>query len=187
MLLDHEFAQEVRDLILKPPGTNAYDTLKATLVQRPQSNVASNKYSVQRNWETVNRPDSFVVSSNYCAIGLQPLIPLSSESCFCSVSHQVYGWWSDTADLDKLAMLADKVVEVASPSVPSISSVNSTSSRDSTSEIQQLRFEIADLKCLVHSITPKDCPHRSSSGPSRKPQLSSSHTSSPEPQSSSTL
>ena len=52
----------------------------------------------------------------------------------------------DTSDLDKLAQLADKVVEVAAPQI------NVTTTTSNPSKIQQLRLEISELKRIVQSL-----------------------------------
>ena len=51
-------------------------------------------------------------------------------------------------DLNKLADMADKVMEVATPTVSSI-----TDTRTDTSEVQQLREEVTRLADLVVSLT----------------------------------
>ena len=71
---------------------------------------------------------------------------------------------TDTTDLDKLAQLADKIVEVAAPQI------NATTTTSNPSEIQQLRSEISELKRIVQSLNRIQQRHRSSSRPSRSPQ-----------------
>ena len=47
----------------------------------------------------------------------------------------------DTEDLGKLALLADKIMEVAIPSGPTIAAVSCT-----TSKLEHIRKEVAELK-----------------------------------------
>ena len=55
----------------------------------------------------------------------------------------------DTGNLDELAQLADKIMEVAIPSGPTIAAVSST-----TSELEDLRKEVAELKSLLQGLVP---------------------------------
>lgn len=125
--LSPEFAQEVQDLILKPPTANAYDTLKATLVQ--QSNVASSSSSAQKNLHGDRKPTQLlrriqkllgdkIAATDSSFLRELFLLRLSQNVRMVLAS-------SDTTDLNKLAVLADKIAEVAAPSMPSNSSVNS--------------------------------------------------------------
>ena len=58
----------------------------------------------------------------------------------------------DTGNLEDLAQLADKVVEVA---VPSVANVNAST------DLQQLRQEVADLKGMLQSLKLTRRPPRS--------------------------
>ena len=68
----------------------------------------------------------------------------------------------DTGNLEELAQLADKIMEVATPAVSSINAVT---------ELEQIRQEVAELKMLMQSIkqhrrslhrrTPSPAPPRS--------------------------
>ena len=62
---------------------------------------------------------------------------------------------SDTTDLEKLAQLADKIVEVATPSI--------SAATRSSSEINHLPAEIAELKRIVESLHIPNRPQCSSS------------------------
>ena len=54
---------------------------------------------------------------------------------------------TDITDLDKLAQLADKIIEVAAPQI------NATTTTSSPSEIQQLHSEISEMKRMVQFST----------------------------------
>ena len=75
-----------------------------------------------------------------------------------------------TADLSRLADMADKIVEVATPTIAAIFST------DSSSEVKQLKDEVSHVANLVASLT-YDHPHRPSYGRSK-----GSRPSSPAPQ-----
>ena len=70
-------------------------------------------------------------------------------------------------DLSRLADMADKIVEVATPTVAAISNT------DSSSEVRQLKDEVSRLANLVASLT-RDR--------KRRPRYSGSRSSSPAPQ-----
>ena len=76
---------------------------------------------------------------------------------------------------DKLAHLADKIVEMAAPHV----ATSSTSSTPNP-EIQQLRSEISEFKRIVQSIHQPRIRHRSSSRPSRPPSPATPDNHSPD-------
>ena len=74
---------------------------------------------------------------------------------------------ADTKELDAMAQLADKIMEVAAPSVSSVTVLP---------EVVQLRGEIADLRKLVESLV---VDKRTSTTRRRTPSRSHSHPSSP--------
>ena len=55
----------------------------------------------------------------------------------------------DMGNLDELAQLADKIMEVAIPSGPTIAAVSST-----TFELEHLRKKVAELKSLLQGLRP---------------------------------
>ena len=72
----------------------------------------------------------------------------------------------DMGNLDELAQLADKIMEVAIPSGPTIAAVSST-----TSELEHLRKKVAELKSLLQGLrSPKQPSTRCSPSPNRQPQ-----------------
>ena len=79
---------------------------------------------------------------------------------------------SDTADLEKLAQLADKIVEVAIPPIQSVATTYPP-----TTEFDQLRQEISDLKHIVEGLHLHHRRQRRSS--SRAPTPRSSRASTP--------
>ena len=76
----------------------------------------------------------------------------------------------DTPNLEDLTQLADKIVEVASPSVSSVCTPQLTT------EVDQLRTEVASLKKPVKSLSSK---RRTSRGRSPSPARSHSPTDTP--------
>ncbi len=99
----------------------------------------------------------------------------------------------DTTPLEKLAEMADKVIEVAAPSIASVpssaslsASSASTSARSATpvatpgalsTEIEQLRQEIARLQASVTQLARSRSSSRSNTRPSRRPQTPPAPTS----------
>ena len=81
---------------------------------------------------------------------------------------------TEAKDLEALAQLADKIVEVATPTVHAVETTTDSHSQ----ELQQLRADLSDLKRMVESI------HRSSRNRSPHPGSTRnrrSRNSTPEP------
>lgn len=176
-----EVAHEVRDLLLRPPENNQYDALKSALIQRTTlseqrrlqqlfsaEELGDRKPSqlLRRVQQLLGDKASTTDSSFLLELFLQRLPP---HVCMVLAS-------TDTTDLEKLAQLADKIVEVAAPRVNTTTSQSSnteintttTVSQSSNPEIQQLRAEISELKQLIQEATSRpQRRHRSSSRPSR--------------------
>ena len=55
--------------------------------------------------------------------------------------------------LEQLAQMADKIVEVATPSVSAVNNIPSSIPPQIATEMEQLRSEVASLTSLVKSIT----------------------------------
>ena len=144
-----EFAQEVRDLILAPPATTPFDTLKKQLIDRT---AASEQRRLQQLFHAEELGDR---KPTQLLRRMQQLMGETSTSTDNTFLRELFLQRlpanvrmvlasTDTGkNLADLAQLADKVMEVA---VPSVASVTATSS---PSEVAQLRSEIGDLRKLV--------------------------------------
>ena len=146
-----EYVQEVRDLVLSPPSATPYATLKAQLIQRT---AASEQRRLQQLFHSEDLGDrkptqllrrmqqlmgdkvSTTDNSFLRELFLQRL-PANVRMVLTS---------TETNDLQDLAQLADKVMEVAAPTVSSVRTTNSAP------EIVQLRPEIADLRKMFETF-----------------------------------
>ena len=149
--LSPEYATEVRDLILSPPATNPYDSLRETLIKRT---TASEQNSLQQLLHTEELGDH---SPSQFLCQIKQLLgdkALSADKSFLREHflqrlpphvRMVLASSKDADDLEKLAMLADRVVEV---SVPTVSTLN-------TLEVEQLQAEIASLFNLSQPALPR--------------------------------
>ena len=166
-----EIATEVRELILQPPEDNAYDTLKEQLIKRTTPSEQKRLQQLFHEEELGDRKPSQLLRRMQQLLGDKAR---NTDSAFLRELflqrlppnvRMILASTPDTGNLDdvaQLADLADKVMEVATPS-PSIAAVNTTS------ELEHLRKEVAELKSVLQDFQPS---RRSSSrrSPSPAPQ-----------------
>jgi hypothetical protein len=161
-----EVAQEVRDIILDPPDANPYDTLKDQLIKRT---AASEQRRLQQLFNAEELGDR---KPTQLLRRMQQLLGDKAGATDASFIRELFLQRlpanvrmvlasSDTADINNLAQLADKVMEVAG--TQHISNI----SHPAATEVKQLRSEIADLKRMFNSVT--FTPQKSPRHPHRRP------------------
>ena len=153
--LSPEFAVEVRDLLLKPPAMNPYDTLRAELIKRTAASAQRKRQQLISGEDLGDRKPTQLLRRMQQLLGdklgasadaitflrelfLQRLTP-NVRMVLASVDTSM--------ELNKLADMADKIMEVA---IPTISAIADT--HIDTSEVKQLREEVARLADLVASL-----------------------------------
>ena len=150
--LSPEYAAEVRDLILKPPVTNQYDSLKEQLVKR----TTASKRRLQQLFnseELGDRTPSQLLRRMRQLLGDKASTADPSFLRGLFLQHlppnvkMVLASTSETEDLEALASLADRVAEVTTHTVSTIETSHLSA------EVEQIRTEIADLKSLVKSLS----------------------------------
>ena len=169
--LSPEFAVKVRDLLLKPPADNPYDTLKAELIKRTAVSDQRKLQQLISGEELGNRKPTQLLRKMQQLLGDK--MGASTDSFFLrelflqrlpANFRMVLASADVSMDLGKLADMADKVMEVAVPTVKAIPSSTATNSQD----VQQLKQEVARLAELVTSLTTL-LRHRRPSGHGRTP------------------
>lgn len=170
--LSPEFAMEVRDLLLKPPTTDPYDTLKAQLIKRTAASEQRKLQQLISGEELGDRKPTQLLRRMQQLLGDKLGTSADANSFLRELFLQrlpanvrmVLASTDSSMDLDKLADMADKVMEVATPTVATVSVPHS-----SDSEVKQLREEVARLADLVASLTTRPPRRRSSSRSRRAP------------------
>ena len=162
-----EFATEVRDL-LQPPADTPYDVLRAQLIKRTAASKQRRLCQLFTAEELGDRTPSQLLRR------LQQLLGAAArpnpDNTFL---RELFLQWlpghvrmvlasSEDMPLEALATLADKVMEVASPSISSINVA------PLSSEVGQLRSKVAQLREMIATlkIAPSN-PHRRARARSR--------------------
>lgn len=154
--LSPEFAMEVRDLLLKPPADNPYATLKAELIKRTAASEQRKLQQLISGEELGDRKPTQLLRRMQQLLG-DKLGTSADANTFVRElflqrlppnARMVLASADATMDLNKLADMADKVMEVATPTVSAI-----TDTRADSSEVKQLREEVARLADLVASLS----------------------------------
>ena len=158
-----EFATEVRDLILQPPDTTPYDKLKEQLIKRTAASEQRRLQQLFNAEELGDRKPSQLLRRMQQLLGDKAN---TTDGAFMrelflqrlpSNVRMVLASTPDTGNITDLAQLADKVMEVASPSVSGITT---------TTELEQLRQEVAELKAMLQTLQlAKRPPRRRSPSP----------------------
>ena len=153
--LSPEYATEVRDLVLNPPGDEPYDKLKKALTDRT---AASEQRRLQQLFSTEDLGDkkpTQLLRRMQQLLGDKAIDKAFMRELFLqrlpsNIRMVLASAHDETTDLEKLAQLADKVVEVATPAA----SISSVSASQVAAELERLRTEVSCLKSLVTSLPP---------------------------------
>ncbi len=94
--LSPQFVTEVRDLLLRPPTDEPYNSLKAELVKRTAASVQRKLQQLIRGKNSaIENPHNFSVGCNSYSgtnSGLLPMPTRSSENCFSRGYPPTSGW-----------------------------------------------------------------------------------------------
>ena len=171
--LSPEFAMEVRDLLLTPPADQLYNTLKAQLIKRTaaseqrklQQLISGEELGDRKPTQLLRRMQQLLGDKVGTADTNSFLRELFLQRLPANVRMVLAS--TDTAmTTDKLADLADKVMEVATHTVSAIKA-NPPATAHESAEVQQLRDEVARLTARLESLDPPRRQRRSNSKPRR--------------------
>jgi len=134
----------VCDLILQPPDHTSYDKLKEQLIKRTTGSEQRRLRQLFNAEELSDKkPTQLLRRISYW----ERRPPTQMRELFLqrlpANVRMVLASTPDTGNIEDLAQLAYKVVEVA---VPAIANINTST------ELQQLRQEVADLKGMLQSL-----------------------------------
>ena len=161
--LSPEFATEVRDLILRPPAERPYDTLKLQLIKRTAASEQRRLQQLFHAEELGDRKPTQLLRRMQQLLGDKAA---ATDGAFLrelflrrlpTNVRMVLASTSDTASVEELAQLADKITDVASGVSPSLSAMSAPAQ---FSDIEQLRAEVSRLKELVTSLSSRSRPLR---------------------------
>ena len=155
---------EVRDLILHPPAEQPYDKIKEQLIRRTATSKQRRLQQLFTAEELGDRKPTQLLRR------MQQLLGDHADTADNSFLRELFlqrlpanvrmvpASTPDTSKKDKLAEMADKIMEVATPAVSSVATPIGIST-----EVEQLRVELSRLGKLVSSLAHRS---RSSSRPS---------------------
>ena len=174
-----EIATEVRDLLLSPPNNHPYDVLRAELLKRTaaleqrrlQQLLTAEELGDKQPSQLLRRMQQLLVNS----AGPNPDNRFLRELFLQRLPNHVRMVLASAGDisLEALAQLADKIMEVATPT---LSAVHVS---PLASEVEQLHTEIALLKDTLSSLQLTSSQHHPRRSRSRS--QAGSCTSSPAP------
>ena len=156
--LPPDIAQEIRDLLMSPPPTNPYNVLKNTLVKRTSASEQKRLHQLLISEELGDRKPSQLLRKMRQLLGDRTLEEGILRQLFLQrlpTNIQVILASSpDTVSLEDLSLLADKILEVASP-MPSVAAMNPipTTTSDFDKTITELQTQICQLTTQVQSLT----------------------------------
>ena len=123
--LSPEYAQEIRDLILSPPSTTPYDKLKEQLIARTATSEQRRLQQLFHSEDLGDRKPTQLLRHMQQLLGDRPsdtdttfLRELFLQRLPANVRMVLAS--TDTKELPDLAQLADKIMEVATPTVSKI-------------------------------------------------------------------
>ena len=132
--LQPDIAQEIRDILISPPPTNSYDVLKSELIKRTSASEQKRFDQLLMSEELGDRKPSQL---------LRRMRQLLGDT---NLENGILKRHSADLGLDELALLADKILEVAPPQ-PSLSHILPSPADSSAAK------EIHDLRNQVNSLT----------------------------------
>lgn len=143
--LTAETAAEVRDLLITPPAADKYKTLKDAIITRTTSSAQARFKQLLTAEELEGRKPTQLLRRMKQLIGTNA--GLVSDDLLKQLfvqrmptQAQVVLASSDNLTLDKMAEMADKIVEVVSPQISAI---------QGNDQVADLRKEIEELKTLI--------------------------------------
>ena len=151
--LTPDIAQEVRDLLLAPPSTTPYDTLKAELIKRTSASQQKRLHQLLTAEELGDRKPSQLLRHMRQLLGENKLEDSILTQLFVqrlpANVQRILAPSQDTVKLEELATLADKILEVA-PSFTPVSAVQFSAAATAPYSVQD---EIAELRKMVAKLT----------------------------------
>lgn len=179
--LSPEFATEIRDLIIRPPTDSPYTALREQLIRRTTASEQRKLQQLFSAEELGDRKPSQLLRKIQQLLGEWAS---TTDGAFLrelflqrlpNNVRMILASTSSTSTLDELAELADKIMDVVSPTVSGVQA-NPPPPQLST-EVDQLRTEVTRLQGLVKSLTT----HRSRTSTRRPPTPRSNSPRSPSP------
>ena len=155
--LGPEFATEVRDLLLKPPAEQPYDKLRTQLIKLQQL-ISGEELGDRKPTQLLRRMRQLLGDKLGGADANSFLRQLFLQRLPANV-QMVLAPADASMELEQLADMADKVMEVATPTVSAASDIHTVAAIADNSEVRQLREEISRLASLVDSLItrPRRC------------------------------
>jgi len=152
--LSPDTATEVRDLILTPPTDNPYTTLKRELIKRTAGSNQQKLHKLLNELELGDRrPTQLLRRMRQLWCGGDADDTLLRELFLQRLPSNVRMVLAPSGigiSLDSLAEMADRIMEVATPTV---SSVQAPPPHPASAEISSLQAEVRQLQDLVKSLT----------------------------------
>ncbi|XP_065192497.1 uncharacterized protein LOC135823581 [Sycon ciliatum] len=159
-----EFAAEVRDLLMNRPPTNPYTALRSELIKRTQSSEQRRLRQLLTEEELGDKKPSQLLRRLRQLRGDSPIDPSFLKELFVQRLppnvQMVLASAPGSLDLEALAEMADRVVEVARP--PAVSSVEP--SVELYAVVESLSAQVAELSGTVHALTQRGRPPFSQHG-----------------------
>ncbi|XP_065055346.1 uncharacterized protein LOC135683893 [Rhopilema esculentum] len=148
--LQPDIAQEIRDILISPLPTNPYEVLKSELIKGTSASEQKRFNQLLISEELGDRKPSQLLRRMRQLLGDNNLENGILKRLFLQRLPQniqlILASTPDTVQLDELALLADKILEVAPPQ-PSIASISPSPVDSSVAK------EIYDLRNQVNSLT----------------------------------
>lgn len=155
--LQPEYAQEVRDLLIAPPAEGRYDKLKEELVKRTSSSEQKRLQQLLTSEELGDRKPSQLLRRMQQLLGNKTmdegvLKQLFLQSLPTNV-QLILATSRDAVDTQRLAELADKIVETQGNQSPSIAAMSpsphAANNGDLEDKMRRLTEEVAYLATIV--------------------------------------
>lgn len=170
--LSHDYAIEIRDIIVNPPRENLYATLKEALIARTTDSEQKRLQKLINAEELGDRKPTQLLRKMEQLLGDKGLDnPLIKQLFIQRLPNNVQlilAATNESMSVGELAQLADKIMEVGSPTMNHVATVDTFSAKPSNLELEvaKLKEEIAELKKSLKKINFR---HRSSSRTNIKP------------------